>query len=184
MTRTAFIYISILLTFFTTFSQNLSEAERQREEYLRMLNQKNAPGTMSAEFSFKTRDGDISSLKEIESPQEIILLFYDPDCHHCIDVIKQLDESGISEYTTVVAVDLTSDDQVWESSRSIIPDSWRAVLPLDPIEDDEIYVFSEMPTLYLLSPDKTVILKETSIPEISDWINRHAQTDNYSSRRK
>ena len=50
-------------------------------------------GTTAANFSFETRDGQRLRLSEAAQGRPMLLLFYDPDCDHCMQTIAELSGS-------------------------------------------------------------------------------------------
>ena len=148
------------------------EAQEAREKYLREIAAKNKPGSTAADFLFELRDGSQTTLHEFstQANSPILLIFYDPDCHHCLEVMQAIKDSSLSTQCRILAIDAEDDRDLWDASAQSLPENWSVGFALDPIQDDDTYVFLDSPTLYLLSPDKTVILKDTSLPEIESTI--------------
>ena len=144
------------------------EAQEAREKYLREIAAKNKPGSTAADFLFELRDGSQTTLHEFstQANSPILLIFYDPDCHHCLEVMQAIKDSSLPAQCRILAIDAEDDRDLWDASAQSLPENWSVGFALDPIQDDDTYVFLNSPTLYLLSPDKTVILKDTSLPEI------------------
>ena len=73
--------------------------------------------------------------------------------------------------TKIVAIDSEEDRELWDNTKDTLPDSWTVGFAIDPVQDDEIYVFEEMPTIFLLDKDKKIILKDATIQEIKNTIS-------------
>lgn len=145
------------------------EADRERAKFRMEMAMKNRPGTLAHDFAFITREGKESRLLESLQNKHTLLLFYDPDCGHCSDTIETLRHSPIPEWLSVVAIDPETDRALWECSKDALPEEWTIGFAIDPIQDDETYVFPEMPTLYLLDSKGTVILKEATVNQILNF---------------
>ena len=144
----------------------LNEAQRARYEFLIDATMKNRPGTKAAEINFITRQGENTSLYSLDSPQDILLLFYDPDCDECRATIQLLaSDDALEEMIqkgalNVLAIYTGDDRALWEETAGMLPESWIVGYDEGEIDETESYIFPGMPTLYLLMPDKTVLLKE------------------------
>ncbi len=147
-------------------SDILGEADKMRAEYRLEIAAKNRPGTPAADFKFESRDGKTESLHTLQTDKPILLLFYDPDCDHCMQTIADLKKRGISGMADVVAIYAEEDRQRWEETAEALPQEWTVGYALDPIQDDETYVFLSSPTVYLLDRDKKVLLKDTNIATV------------------
>jgi len=147
-------------------SSILGSAEKERAEYLLEMALKNRQGTKAADFTFINKNGSVSTLHGLHCENNILLMFYDPDCFHCHETIKILKDKRLPNGTSVMAIDIAGDKDLWDKTKSSIPDNWISGFATDPIEDSETYIFQTMPTLFLLDKNKTVILKDTSIDKI------------------
>ena len=147
-------------------SDILGEADKMRAEYRLEIAAKNRPGTPAADFKFESRDGKTKSLHSLQTDKPILLLFYDPDCDHCMETIADLKKRGISGMADVVAIYAEEDRERWEETAEALPQEWTVGYALDPIQDDETYVFLSSPTVYLLDRDKKVLLKDTNIATV------------------
>lgn len=146
------------------------EAQMARDKYLQELAAKNKVDSKAADFLFRLRNGEEKRLHEMQSDLPILLLFYNPDCHDCHRVINQLASSDLPSKLTVLAIDAEDDEELFEETKEELPSDWNVGFAVDPIDEEEIYVLLSTPTLFLLSPDKTVLLKDTSLSEISRYL--------------
>lgn len=146
----------------------LNEADRIRAEYRLDVAAKNRPGDVAADFRFLLRGSDLqsTSLLALNTHKPILLLFYDPDCDHCMETIEKLKRTEIPELADIVAIYAEDDNERWAETTDSLPGNWTVGLALDPIQDDETYVFLTSPVIYLLTPEKQVILKDTTLPAV------------------
>lgn len=144
----------------------IDEAERLRASVRLETAKKNRPGTMAADFPFIGRDNSATTLYDIKSEKPILLIFYDPDCSHCVEVFNELRESGIDRNVTILAVDAEDDKEMWDQTAAGLPAGWTVGYTGPDIQDNETYVFLTSPAMYLLTPDKRVILKDATVDRI------------------
>ncbi len=145
---------------------NLNEAERARAAFKLEMAMKNRPGTKAPDFSMMTREGDTETLSETLTDGNNVILFYDPDCNHCAEVIDYLQNAPQLKGIKVIAVDSEEDHYLWEATKDQLPDTWTVGFALDPIQDTEQYVFPEMPTIYLIDGNGTILLKEATMENL------------------
>ena len=151
-------------------SDILNEADRLRATYRIEIAAKNRPGTTASDFNFLTRYGKHCHLLGFKASKPILLFFYDPNCDHCMQTIAQLKQSAVPDKAEVVAIYAEDDRERWEETNSQLPENWTVGYALDPIQDDETYIFLTSPTLYLLDSKKTILLKDTSLPSIEETL--------------
>ena len=66
------------------------EYERMRLTAQRELIRKNRPGTVAADFIYETPAGERMRMRETGKGKPLLLLFYEPDCVHCMEVMEEL----------------------------------------------------------------------------------------------
>lgn len=147
-------------------SSQLGEAEKERARFRLEMAMKNRPGDPAPDFRLVTREGKETSLMESLRDGINIVLFYDPDCNHCADVISAIAADEAIGKANILAVDSEDDRQLWQQTAGLLPDSWTVGFALDAIQDDEVYVFPEMPTIYVLDSKGVIILKEATVADI------------------
>jgi putative lipoprotein len=153
----------------------LKGAEKERAEYRLEMALKNRPGTKAADFNFIDKEGSPHTLHDGRTDGRLLLLFYDPDCDHCIETINALKTTALPGDITIMAIDITGDKELWKRTKHSIPADWISGFATDPIEDSETYIFQTMPTLFLLDKDKTVLQKDTSIKKCIIALNEFFQ---------
>lgn len=129
---------------------------------------KNRPGTIAADFSYQLTDGTTHTLHSTSAPR-ILLLFYDPDCDHCMATISQLrSDPDINRLIdsgrlTLLAIYTEGDADLWHQTAPSMPTNWTVGIDASSIIDSDIYTIPEMPGLYLLDSDHRVILRQPTL---------------------
>lgn len=150
-------------------SRALGEAGRERAKYRLDAAMKNRPGNPIADFKFQTREGALTSISSLPSASKTLLIFYDPDCGHCSETIEEIKRLPLDSIQ-VVAIDPQEDKMLWDATKSGLPDNWTVGFAIDPIQDDETYIFEEMPTMFVLDNENKIVLKDATILELKEII--------------
>lgn len=146
-------------------TDSLPDALRERAEYRRRIAVLNRPGSIASDFRYLRRTGTESLLHDLNSPLTL-LVFYDPECPHCGDILRGLAVSetinaAIAEKNlTVVAIYAEGKRDVWDKTCDDMPANWIVGYDITGILDKELYHLPAMPTPYLLDSEKRVILKD------------------------
>ena len=137
---------------------------------------KNRAGTKATNFPYVDNLGRSATLYTTPADEPLrLLMFYDPDCEQCQqieDVIKAdptintLIEAGSLR---LMAVYFEDDAEMWNNSKDLLPALWHS-LWAPAIDRDELYVVRATPSLYLLSADNTVVLKDAPINTIIAYL--------------
>lgn len=155
----------------------LPEALRERALHRRRIAMLNRPGSIAADFHYLERHGGESSLHALQSPLTL-LVFYDPECPHCDDILRSLASSEsinkaiADKNLTVIAIYAEGKRDVWDKTRDDLPGNWLVGYDLTGILDEEIYDLPAMPTPYLLDGDKRVVLKDPKISTLIGIISK------------
>lgn len=137
---------------------------------------KNRRGSCAADFAYTGRDGVARRLFEAPAT-DILLFFYDPDCDHCMETAAQLSaDNGINRriadgLLTVIAIDVAGDQQAWSATNSRMPAGWTIGTDGGTIDETGLYSFRSMPSIYLLDPTRTVILKDATADAVISCIH-------------
>ncbi|MDR1743009.1 MAG: DUF5106 domain-containing protein [Dysgonamonadaceae bacterium] len=154
----------------------VDEAERAPCRYRLEMALKNRPGDIASDFVVRCRDHRQRKLSKIEADL-LLLYFYDPDCETCRRVKEQLSASSVINGTMdsgqlrLFSVCIEGKTPAWDNAS--FPARW-----IDGCDEklriirEQLYDFKMMPTLYLLDREKRVILKETSVEQIEEWLRK------------
>lgn len=136
------------------------EARRVRDAHRLKMAMKNRVGTRATNFRFVTADGRDMSLSDVRSEKEILLIFYNPDCESCGEVVERFGKLPMTEWFTVLAIDAESDRGRWEATKRDMPEGWTVGYALSPILDEDMYDLKASPTIYVLDSTGVVIAKD------------------------
>lgn len=149
----------------------LSESQTATAEWmLHDVCERNAPGTPAADFRFATPEISENTLYTYLPGKPLTVIFYDPDCDHCRETIAALGELG--EKTDVLAVCITGDERRWRSTLSQLPTDWTPAFDRSDIMANDTYVIRSMPSVYLLDPERRVVLKNPTVDKLLNALNK------------
>lgn len=125
---------------------------------------KNRQGEPANDFALTLMSGEESTLYTmLKDADETLVMFYDPECDHCYEVIQSLVASPDvksrikSGAMKILAVYFEGEETMLPQVRQIIPDGWvSAYTPENVIEEQELYAIRRLPTLYLIDSKGTV----------------------------
>lgn len=141
-----------------TGMEEMPEEIRERAEYKIGQLMKNPVGAKARDFAFINRTGKHTTLYNSLGKERTMLLFYDPECDQCHEMIRVLTENPPAG-VRIIAVDIESDRSIWDETKGELPADWEVGFATDPIDEEEIYVIRALPTMYLLSSDGTILEK-------------------------
>ena len=122
--------------------------------------------SQAADFKFRTADGRNRTLHSLDTDY-ILLFFSNPGCEACRDIIDAIVDAQFPEKMigqgrlTILDIYIDEDLKAWREYLPAYPNSW--ICAYDPdyiIRQDLIYNVRAIPSLYLLGPGKTVVLKD------------------------
>lgn len=140
--------------------------------YLRDMVMRVPVGSEAPDFSLRTIDG-VVSLRDAAAGVRMVLLFHSPGCEDCHRLIERIGgDSRLSALVDsgkikVVAVSLPGDDE--EHATEGLPAEWIAGVALEDV-GEELYSIPAFPTLYLLSPEGRVELKDATFGELASTL--------------
>lgn len=150
---------------------NLEDYKCETLKYRRAEAMKNRRGTRAADFEFVDRDGGSARLSEAVGESEVTLLvFYDPDCERCKEIIRGVANVALPEGVGILAIDAEGDRSRWDETKMSMPKGWRVGFATTPILDEELYSLPASPTLYLLDRRSMVIMKDPSVDEALHYL--------------
>jgi len=150
----------------------LSEYDRLRPAYRLQTAKKNRPGTTATDFAYTDRDGRRHTLHGTAADRRLLLLFYDPECGHCSEILEQVKASAVlreqieRKELAVLAVYTEGNRPLWHETKASLPPAWTVGIDESRIVERELYSIPAMPVMYLLDADKTVLLKDARLEEI------------------
>lgn len=157
------LYIRYLNTLLT--QDSIPEGLRYKSQELLRVAMLNRPGTIAADFRYSDRKGNEGSLHEFNAP-EIMLIFYDPECSHCSDILKRIAmHKGINRAISegklrVLAIYAEGKRDVWDKTKADMPGNWTVGYDLSRILDNDLYDLPAMPVIYILDMEHRVLLKD------------------------
>ena len=137
----------------------------------------NRIGDVARDFCYVTADGTRRLLSETTTDGMTLLLFYDPDCDNCRNMIARLRTDDVvnkavaQKRLTVLAVYTEEDYDRWRATLKDMPANWIVAADHAVVTTDELYDLTVMPALYLLDPQKRVVQKD-SIAAIRQWLSK------------
>ena len=135
----------------------------------------NRRGSIANNFSYRLPDGKVQALHQVLSPMTL-LLFFDPDCHTCSEVIEELKASPIlnQAYLQIVTIYPEGDADIWRDYLPKLPQNWINGHDYTlTVLNRELYNLNAMPTLYLLDAEKRVLVKDGTIREIEYYLQEN-----------
>ena len=168
-------YIPILETLLE--SPLLNEYERIAPEYDLEIALKNRIGTPANDFTYTLADGSSHRLHDIEASYTI-LMFSNPDCPMCREIMEQICASPLLNELTergdlrTLSLYPDRDLEAWHNHLDDMPDAWiKAYDKGQKITIERLYNLNAIPSLYLLNANKRVIIKDgTSVAQIENVI--------------
>ena len=153
--------------------EDVESATLSRAQFELQMALKNRRGAIAEDFAFLTSDKQQKRLHALNN-EYILLFFYNPECDECqllkadilaTPILTQLQQTGLLQ---VLALYPDEDISLWERYLSGNPQEWITARYASHEESDAFYL-AATPTLYLLSGDKRVLLKDTSLEQLMDF---------------
>ncbi len=145
--------------------------ERIVPEWEKAMCSMNRVGSKAADFVFMGPDGRKGHLYGVEG-DPLILVFGNPDCTACKELIAAFEADPVLLDTAVLSMYIDEDVDAWRSHLGDYPSSWT--LAYDPamvLRGNTLYHIPAIPSVYLLSADKTVLLKDKSVSAVLHYLN-------------
>ncbi len=158
-------------------SPKISETDKLRSIHLFDIAMKNRHGEIASDFKYNIKGGRSGTLSKLKS-EYTILFFNNPDCGDCARVKSYLATSPkivelvSNKDLTILSIYPDEDLKSWMDEE--YPESWVNGYDLSQeINSNKLYDLKAIPTLYLLDKDKRVILKDSSVEHIYEWLNKN-----------
>ena len=159
--------------------QGLDASTRSRYSTLLKLLQKNMPGNSAADFPYVDRHGKKLRLSAGATALRL-LVFYDPGCQHCAEIIESLRSSAAinahidAKQFEVLAICPVGDEATWKAYDKSIPATWANGFDYSKaVIEGERYDVKAFPTLYLLDEDNKVLLKDVDWQQVDALLRNH-----------
>jgi len=130
------------------------------------------------DFSFTDMQGKRHNLYDVKASYTI-LFFSNPGCNACKEIIDEITgipgiENQIEEkFIAVVNVYIDEDLEAWRSYAVNYPSDWITGYDHNLVlKGDKVFNIRAIPSLYLLSEDKTVLLKDAPTQKLIDYLYR------------
>jgi len=160
-------------------STQVMDEYKIRPRQLLQLAYRNRPGAKAEDIVYTTASGKTDRLYAL-SASCLLLMFHNPDCHECKVTTGQLINSVIissavtSGKLKVLAIYPDEDIAVWREHLNDLPASWiNGYDKTLVIRNNQTYDLKAIPTLYLLDENKTVILKDTSVGILQNFLEQN-----------
>ena len=127
----------------------------------------NRIGDVATDFAYYTADGQRRLLSETATDRMTLLLFYDPDCDNCRNMIARLrTDDAINKaiakgLLTVLAIYTEEDYDRWHATLKDMPANWTVATDHAVVTTNELYDLTVMPALYVLDSQKRVVQKDS-----------------------
>lgn len=163
-------------------SNKLNDDDKLRPAMLLKSVSKNKVGSMAADFSYTKPDGSRHRLSEVQTPLTL-LLFFDPECDDCHQVIMRLEKTDVlnqltaDRQLTVLAVYPGENKRLWQTMAQHMLPTWEIGMDeSQTIYEKELYDILGFPSMYLLDQQKTVILKDASLTALEEYFGANENT--------
>jgi hypothetical protein len=164
------------------------EAEKERAKFRMEIMLKNRVGEPASDFAYTLASGKTGTLYQIQADY-ILLLFYNPDCHACAEVIETIKTSTDIQLAKerkklkILAFYPDKDLEIWKKHLADIPSDWTNGYDREQVvENTRLYDLKAIPSLYLLDRDKQVILKDADIRTVEEKLPSLLQGTNLTPR--
>jgi hypothetical protein len=166
------LYVPVLQA--VVASPMLDEVEKTRPRYLLNMELKNRPGEPATDFTYTLKDGRERRMYDIKADYTILFFNY-PDCPGCklakADIVNAPFVSRLGKRLAFLAVYPNDDDhlEMWKSAP--YPDFMiNSYDKSATVLKKNLYDLKASPTIYLLDKDKKVILKDTGLEQIGQYL--------------
>jgi thioredoxin-related protein len=129
---------------------------------------------MASDFTFIDNHKQERYMSDTEAPY-IVLFFYNPDCDHCKQFLKQLKKDKLlSTYArsgslAVIAVAVQTDEEGFMSNFYDMPIEWNKGY-CDDCEDIIDHYLMEVPAIFVLDDIKTIIQSDIKPKDLENFI--------------
>jgi hypothetical protein len=157
-------------------SDMIDQTSRQHYMYQQECINKNRRGSIAADFSYSDVRGRLHTLWTTNAADRLLLLFFDPECDHCKEIMTnigascELTKQVNSGRLSVMAICASGDKSHWADVKNSFPSNWIVGIDNSNIDDKRIYVLRGMPTIYVLDAEKRVVLKDVRVEAAMNYL--------------
>lgn len=163
-------------------SKILNKDEKSIYKFQLDMTKKNRVGNAATDFTYSLKSGESKKMSSIKS-EYMILMFSNPDCSTCAEIIEAITKSEIINNVismnnptrtmlSILNIYIDQDLSDWENNYHRLPADWiNAYDKGATITKQKLYDVKAIPTLYLLDKNKKVILKDTSLDTIESFFD-------------
>lgn len=148
-------------------------AERARYRLAEI--ERNRPGSMAPGFELESIDGGTIAFRPGTGGRVAVLMFYDPDCDHCGDVIEAMRaDMGLSRAIgsgeiRMIAAYIGTDYELWQRHAVTLPANWEIGIDRKmKIDSEDLYVVRATPSIYLIGREGEIILKDSDFAHLAE----------------
>lgn len=143
------------------------DAMRFSYQFKLELLKRNQVGKFATDFRYELSDGTRRSLMATPvKGNRLLLLFYDPECESCHEVLlqmaadKALAAAVKAGQISVLAIYTEGNEDAWRKNLPDMPAGWMVGMDREVVKNEALYDLKAMPSLYLLDGNKQVLLKD------------------------
>lgn len=139
---------------------------------------RNSIGKKASQFNYTLSNGQSLSLYQTSINKRLLLIFYDPECPHCHEIIQQIaNDKELAEFVSakklnVLAIYTEDNQESWEKDLPNMPKGWIVGTDKGQIKNEALYDLKAMPSLYLLDKNKYVLLKDAPYSIIQNYLKK------------
>ena len=160
-------------------SSMVVEQDKVRPRYQLNLAYKNRLGEKASDFIYTLNSGATGNLYGITT-KYTLLMFFNPDCKECRETTAEIKRSAVISAAIsagnlkILSVYPDENIEIWRSHLSEIPTSWiNGYDKNQSVRKKEIYDLIAIPMLYLLDKEKIVLLKDATVTEIQEYLEKN-----------
>ena len=169
------LYIPVLESILVT--QVLDDMEKTRSKSHLEWVLKNRQGSTATDFTYTLASGVQGTLHALKAPY-VLLYINNPGCHACHETLNELENSTLisqmvkDKQLCVLSLYPDEDLTKWKKYLNDFPREWiNAYDAGQVLTMKKLYDLKAMPTLYLLGKNKVVLLKDTNVTQIIQFLS-------------
>ena len=149
-------------------SDYISTDEKEKYRYQLHRTAINRPGMKATDFTYTTVDGRRMTLQGSLAKNDLMLIFFDPDCENCDEILGKLQQNqdlaaDIRDgRISVLAIYVGDDEAAWRKKVPTMPEEWVIGMNQN-IDEDDLYYLPAMPTIYIIDNKGYVVAKDIRV---------------------